>query len=91
MKIKVKSHVETEREIGFREGIDEAISLLDKKKKWILAHRSHCKEWAKIGTTPDLNRIYCIDCHVGSISKVIEPMIFLLSKIIYESKYPDEK
>jgi hypothetical protein len=87
MKIKVKSHVETQRKIGYRNGLEKAISLLENTKKMILVHRSHCKEWAKLGTTQDSNRIYCMDCHVGSISKIIEPMIFRLSSIIYESKY----
>ena len=86
MKVSVRSHVETEREKGFKKGIDKAILLLNKKKKKMLEHRKHCKEWKKFGIS-NLDRKYCLDCHIGSISRVIEPLIFELKNIKYDTEY----
>lgn len=86
MKLSVCSHVETEKEIGFKRGIDNAISSLGKKKKEILKHRKHCKEWKKLGTH-NFDKKYCLDCHVGSISRLIEPLIFDLKNMKYHLKY----
>jgi hypothetical protein len=78
--------VETESERGFKKGIDKAISLLNRKKKEILKHRKHCKEWRKIGIS-NFDRIYCLDCHIGSISRLIEPLMFQLKNIKNSTKY----
>jgi hypothetical protein len=78
--------VETESERGFKKGIDKAISLLNRKKKEILKHRKHCREWKKLGTHK-FDKEYCLDCHVGSISRLIEPLIFELKNIKYHTKY----
>jgi hypothetical protein len=48
MKVIVRSHVETESERGFNEGMDKAISLLNRRRIEIERHRMKCKEWREI-------------------------------------------
>jgi rRNA maturation protein Nop10 len=80
MKIKVKSHVETEREIGYNNGLRKALSLLRKKRIEIERHRRNCEVWKKsfnpLGkyTVSD----FCPKCAIGAISNIIEPLQFRL-------------